>query len=147
MSPVDLLESEMFASEAAPISYPGVTFEDEVAEPCFTTFGKLVQRARVVGQAYEKHRCLGISLDTPQDGPGLGADEESTVATSPAVLAPASGPKSKHNHVGGGNKNQFEATGREVQAGGTEPSQVWIFVHKCVAGCDMCCCLFSVNGY
>ena len=101
----DLLESEMLASETAPISYPGVVFEDEVAEPCFTTLGKLVEKARMVGQAYEERRCLGLSLDMTSSRPVLASGEGTTMASNT--------PEQCGNHE------------RAVSGGGTEPAQVW----------------------
>jgi hypothetical protein len=100
----------MLASETAPISYPGVAFEDEVAEPCFTNFGKLVEKARMVGQAYERHRCLGLSLDTMSGAPVL-----------------ASGGATP---VGGSNGQEQRKKGQAETSAGTEPSQVWIVLTR-----------------
>jgi hypothetical protein len=82
----DLLESQMLASETAPISYPGVAFEDEVAEPCFTNMGRLVEKARIVGQAYERHRChpgLNMSMSMSMSTTLPGGTHVSNAAATP----------------------------------------------------------------
>ena len=94
----------MLASETAPISYPGAAFEDEVAEPGFTNFGKLVEKARMVGQAYERHRCLGLSLDTMSGAPVLASEGLTS--------------------VGGSSGKEHQNKGQAETRGGTELSQV-----------------------
>lgn len=127
-SSADLLESEMLASETAPISYPGVAFEDEVAEPCFTTFGKLVEKARMIGQAYEKHRYLGL----PD-----GMTSTMLASNAPAATPPSSRSKSKHDYVDGKDK-QSETSG----ANGQNEPQVLISTRLC---CSSTGCFSSCN--
>ena len=95
----------MLASESAPMSYPGVVFEDEVAEPCFTALGKLVERARMVGQAYAERRCLGLSVDMTSSRDVLASGEETTIASN--------------------TPEQCGYQERAASAGGKEPPQVW----------------------
>lgn len=113
----------MLASETAPISYPpGVAFEDEVAEPCFTNFGKLVEKARMVGQAYQKHRCIGLSLDM--------------MSGSPALASGGATP------VGGSKGEAHEIKEQAGTGGGTEPSQVWTVTRlRCLCFPRGCCLL------
>ena len=86
-SVADLLESQMLASETGPISYPGVAFEDEVAEPCFTNMGRLVEKARIVGQAYEKHRCFTLDVPlVPVPAVAGGGDTAAAAAAAAAAI-------------------------------------------------------------